>query len=51
MINYLITIMIKHIKTGLTFKNRKEAKQVMGQGRFKRLSAKGEFEFINEDKD
>ena len=38
--------MIKHIPTGIIFQNRKEAKKVMGNGRYKRLSEKGEFEFI-----
>lgn len=38
--------MIKHKTTGLIFKNRKEAKQVMGQGRYKRLLKRQEFEFI-----
>lgn len=42
--------MIKHKPTGIIFRNRKEAKTVMGQGRYKRLSEKGEFEFINGDK-
>lgn len=42
--------MLIHRQTGLTFENRKQAKQVMGQGRYKRLSARGEFEFINTPK-
>lgn len=41
--------MIRHTKTGLTFANRKEAKQVMGQGRYKRLVDNGELEFINDN--
>ena len=41
--------MIRHIKTGIIFQNRKEAKEVLGQGRYKRLTEKGEFEYLNED--
>lgn len=43
--------MFIHKETGLTFENRKQAKQVMGQGRYKRLLAKGEFEFITDNKE
>lgn len=42
--------MIIHTKTGMKFENRKEAKQVMGQGRYKRLVVNGELEFINNEK-
>lgn len=39
--------MLRHKPTGLIFTNRKEAKQVMGQGRYKRLALKDEFEYLN----
>lgn len=39
--------MIIHIPTKITFQNRKEAKMVMGRGRYERLAKKGEFQFVN----
>lgn len=42
--------MIIHIPTQITFQNRKEAKMVMGRGRYERLAEKGEFQFVNSDK-
>lgn len=39
--------MIIHIPTKITFRDRKEAKLVMGRGRYERLAKKGEFQFVN----
>lgn len=38
--------MIIHKPTKITFQTRKEAKMVMGKGRYERLVKKGEFEFV-----
>lgn len=40
--------MLRDKKSGLVFKNRKEARQVMGTSRFFRLFEQGAFEFIND---
>lgn len=40
--------MFTHKSTGVEFKNRKDAVTIMGQSRYKRFLANGEFEF--EDK-
>lgn len=40
--------MLIHIKSGKTFANRKEAKMVMGAGRYNRLAAHNEFYYIND---
>jgi len=42
--------MIIHKPTKITFQNRKEAKMVMGRGRYERLVLKGEFDFIETPK-
>ncbi len=38
-----------HVPTGKLFKDRKEAKMILGQGRFKRLLHKGIISWIKED--
>ena len=38
--------MLIHIPTKIVFQNRKEAKLVMGKGRYERLAKKGEFEYL-----
>lgn len=39
--------MLIHKPTKILFQNRKEAKMVMGKGRYERLAKKGEFEYIS----
>lgn len=41
--------MLLHIPTGYIFKNRLEAKRVMGSGRYNRLNRKREFRSIITD--
>lgn len=41
--------MIRHKLTGAEFRNRKEAKELIGVSKFKRLARKGEFEYIFSD--
>lgn len=42
--------MLMHKPTKILFKDRKEAKMVMGQGRYRRLALRGEFEYIDPPK-
>lgn len=42
--------MIRHKKTGAEFKTRKEAKELIGVSKFRRLARLGEFEYIFEEK-
>lgn len=41
--------MIIHIPTGAEFRTRKEAKELIGVSKFKRLARKGEFEYSFND--
>lgn len=41
--------MLIHVPTGAEFRNRKEAKELIGNYRFKKLARKGEFKYVFEE--
>lgn len=43
--------MIIHIPTGAQFRTRKEAKELIGVSKFKKLARKGEFEYSFPEKE
>lgn len=43
--------MIIHKPTKITFQTRKEAKEVLGFGRYRRLALRGEFEYVDSPKE
>lgn len=43
--------MIIHRPTQIKFQSRKEAKQVLGFGRYRRLALRGEFDYVDAPKE